>query len=264
MLSGKLGLEKKGGNLGYAAVIHVSLWLALLLSSSGCVNAKVNNQHNSTLDRKMVMAIIVEEANAQNFDPALALAIAQVESNFNPSAESHAGARGVMQIMPKTAREEFGLNAALMFDARTNIRTGITFMKQLLQRYGDIKFSLSHYNGGSRVMKKDGTFQVIPATKNYVAKVLAVRPSFKGYLKDKYLVDQPELLFAGLVKHNSASLSYRKTKIAAKEEMLQFKQQFKQQSKQRVSVGFRENVAQLKVNANKRAQVLGWESVYPN
>lgn len=134
-----------------------------------------------SLDREMVMEIIVEEATSKGVDPALALAVAQVESNFDPNVVSHAGARGVMQIMPKTARDEFGINPALLFDARTNIRTGVTFLKQLQKRYGNVAFALSHYNGGSRVTKPDGTLQVIPATRGYVDKVLSGMKRYSSY-----------------------------------------------------------------------------------
>lgn len=52
-----------------------------------------------------IKRLLVREANrSQHVPPSLALAVAQAESNFNPDAESHAGARGVMQIMPATGR----------------------------------------------------------------------------------------------------------------------------------------------------------------
>jgi len=134
-----------------------------------------------SLDRETVKDIVVEEAKRQGVDPALALAVAQVESNFDPNVVSHKGARGVMQIMPKTAREEFGINPTLLFDARTNIRTGVTFLKQLQNRYGNVEFALSHYNGGSRVTKPDGSYQVIPVTRGYVDKVLSKMKTYQQY-----------------------------------------------------------------------------------
>jgi hypothetical protein len=118
------------------------------------------------------MQAVVDEAVRQDFSPSLALAIAHVESNFNPRATSHAGARGVMQIMPATGRGEFGLRAAQLYDRDTNIRTGIKFMKQLINTYdGRVDIALSHYNGGSRVRGKYGRLSIIPATRGYVTKV---------------------------------------------------------------------------------------------
>jgi len=142
-----------------------------LMMFIGFMMVSVNSY--AAYDRDAVMTMVKMEANKQGVDPALALAVAHVESNFNPHAVSHKGARGVMQIMPNTARGEFGLNPALLFDPQTNIYTGIKFIKQLTQQYGRIDYALSHYNGGSRVRGRDGRLQVIPATKPYVDKVLA-------------------------------------------------------------------------------------------
>ncbi|OUR90590.1 hypothetical protein A9Q81_19085 [Gammaproteobacteria bacterium 42_54_T18] len=144
-----------------------------------------------SLDRDAVKEIVVEEAKLQGVDPALVLAVAQVESDFDPNVVSHKGARGVMQIMPKTARDEFGINPALLFDARTNIRTGVTFLKQLQNRYGKVEFALSHYNGGSRVTKPDGSYQVIPVTRGYVDKVLSKMKTFQQYETPSWLAYTP-------------------------------------------------------------------------
>jgi len=140
-----------------------------------------------SLDRDTVKDIVVEEAMLQGVDPALALAVAQVESNFDPNVVSHKGARGVMQIMPKTARDEFGINPTLLFDARTNIRTGVTFLKQLQNRYGNVEYALSHYNGGSRVTRPDGSYQVIPVTRGYVDKVLSKMKTYQKYVNPSWL-----------------------------------------------------------------------------
>jgi len=59
-------------------------------------------------------------------------------------------------------------------------RTGIRFIKQLKERYGDTEIALSHYNGGSRVKGKDGSLRVIPATRGYVDKVLAKAEGFRS------------------------------------------------------------------------------------
>ena len=82
--------------------------------------------------------------------PALALAVARVESNFDAAALSHKGARGVMQIMPATARGEFGVPADALWDPVVNIRLGLEYLADLHDRYGGRwDAALSHYNGGS-------------------------------------------------------------------------------------------------------------------
>ena len=129
------------------------------------------------LSKSQVRALVVREAERQRVDPAMALAIARAESDFNPRALSPAGARGVMQIMPATARGEFGVAADRLWDPALNVRLGIMFYKQLFNRYGREDIALSHYNGGSRVRTPRG-LRVIPATQSYVDRVLRYRMAY--------------------------------------------------------------------------------------
>ncbi|MFT6896673.1 MAG: hypothetical protein ACJA13_001076 [Paraglaciecola sp.] len=122
---------------------------------------------------------LITESLKQGLDPALALAIAKVESDFNADAVSHAGAVGVMQIMPATAEQEFGVSRYRLKHPQTNIRLGITFIKQLLASYNNrLDIALSHYNGGSAVRTKSGGLRVIPATQSYVNKVMGHKSRF--------------------------------------------------------------------------------------
>jgi hypothetical protein len=125
---------------------------------------------------------VISEAKRQNLPPSLALAIAKVESNFNHKALSHAGAKGVMQIMPRTAEQVFGVSRNRLFEPDINIELGVRFIKKLLKRYDDrLEIALSHYNGGSRVRNKHGELSVMPATRNYVDKVLTTQREFLRY-----------------------------------------------------------------------------------
>lgn len=189
---------RKGQRMQWAVIIAFIVLTALSSHSFARLS----------LDRETVKEIVVEEAKLQGVDPALALAVAQVESDFDPNVVSHKGARGVMQIMPKTARDEFGINPTLLFDARTNIRTGVTFLKQLQKRYGKVEFALSHYNGGSRVTKPDGSYQVIPVTRGYVDKVLSKMKNFQKYENPSWLAYTP-----------ISTPSYRDMKEKAKENL---------------------------------------------
>lgn len=122
---------------------------------------------------------VIAEAKRQNMSPSLALAIAKVESNFDHQALSHAGAKGVMQIMPRTAEQVFGVSRSRLFDPDVNIELGITFLKKLLKRYDNrLDIALSHYNGGSGVKNRHGELRVMPATQGYVDKVLATQHDF--------------------------------------------------------------------------------------
>lgn len=125
---------------------------------------------------------VIGEAKRQNMPPSLALAIAKVESNFNPQALSQAGAKGVMQIMPRTAEQVFGVSRNRLFEPDVNIKLGVKFIKKLLERYDDrLDIALSHYNGGSGVKNRHGELSVMPATQNYVDKVLATQQDYLQY-----------------------------------------------------------------------------------
>jgi soluble lytic murein transglycosylase-like protein len=120
-----------------------------------------------------IQRMVVEEAMNSRVPPALALAVARVESNFQPRAESPVGARGVMQIMPKTARTVFGVHESQLWDARLNIRLGIDFLEQLYTQYGRRwDLALSHYNGGTLAGGSGATAIPHDYTRKYVADVL--------------------------------------------------------------------------------------------
>ena len=122
-------------------------------------------------ERDRIRALIVVEAHDMGFSAALALAVAHAESFFDPDAESHKGARGVMQIMPATSLGEYGIHPDRLWEPRINVRLGIHFLKRLLRRYrGRTDLALSYYNGGSAVGEPPRG-RVIPATAAYVRKV---------------------------------------------------------------------------------------------
>ncbi len=125
------------------ALLGLSLAATLLASGAEARTTQ------GALDRTQIQRLVVAKAEATSLPPSLALALARVESNFRGDAESHKGARGVMQIMPRTAREEFGVAADELWDPRLNIQLGLGFLEQLIERYGGrLDLSLSHYNGG--------------------------------------------------------------------------------------------------------------------
>ena len=134
------------------------------------------------LSRPAVQQIVAEEALRMGVPVSLALAVAHAESNFDPAAESPKGARGVMQIMPATARGEYGIDADLLWQPRLNIRLGLHFLKRLLERYrGRIDHALSYYNGGSAVGDLPYA-RVIPATAKYVKRVRRLQSRYRNMI----------------------------------------------------------------------------------
>ena len=122
--------------------------------------------------QRIQQAIIEESHKSTHVTPALALAIAEIESDFRAKPISPKGAVGIMQIMPLTAKTVFNVPRYKLFNPTVNIRLGVTFLDQLITRYhGRIDLALSHYNGGSKVGAWPNS-RIIPATKPYVRKVL--------------------------------------------------------------------------------------------
>ena len=137
-------------------------------------------------NKEDIQKIIISESQKSKYvTPALALAVAEIESGFRADPISSKGAIGVMQIMPLTAKSVFNVPRFQLFDPMLNIQLGVRFLDQLIAQYhGRIDLALSHYNGGSKVGKWPDS-RIIPATKPYVKKVLAAAQRHKHTLPQR-------------------------------------------------------------------------------
>ena len=115
--------------------------------------------------------MIEEVAHEYHLDPQLLHAVIKVESGYDPRALSPKGARGLMQLMPDTARR-FGASDA--FDPRENVQAGARYLVWLLDLFkGDIALALAGYNAGEQAVIRAGyRLPDYPETRNYVPKVL--------------------------------------------------------------------------------------------
>ena len=110
---------------------------------------------------------------AQRWNVSAALISAQLyaESNFNPFAQSPAGAQGIAQFMPGTAR---AMGLANPFDAAEAIDAQARLMRDLLRRFASVPLALAAYNAGPAPVAACGCIPSYPETRAYVAKILGL------------------------------------------------------------------------------------------
>jgi len=115
-------------------------------------------------------SLIVAAAYRYKVEPAIIKAIIMAESGFNSKAVSKVGARGLMQLMPRTARY---LGVEDSFKPAHNIDAGVRYFKYLLDKFdGEIELALAAYNAGSYNVRKYGGIPPFKATQFYINKVL--------------------------------------------------------------------------------------------
>lgn len=126
-------------------------------------------------------SLIVREARANHLDPALVKAVIAAESNFSPSAVSRAGAQGLMQLMPETAE---GLGVEDPFHVSQNVSGGSRYLREMLDRYGDVSRALAAYNAGPTAVDRYRGIPPYPETEAYVKRVLAYYRGYRGEFEE--------------------------------------------------------------------------------
>ena len=114
-------------------------------------------------------AIVRRVAAEHGLDPRLLHAVLIVESAYRPDAVSSAGAQGLAQLMPGTARD---LGVADPFDPAQNVAGGGAYVAQMLARYEDMRLALAAYNAGPGRVDRAGGVPAIPETQAYVDSVI--------------------------------------------------------------------------------------------
>ncbi len=114
---------------------------------------------------------ITGAASRYNLPGKLISGVIHAESGFDVSAVSHAGARGLMQLMPETARQ---LGVENPFDIRENIDAGARYLRKMLDLFdGSLEKALAAYNAGPAAVKRFAGDVPYTETRNYVARVLS-------------------------------------------------------------------------------------------
>ena len=174
--SGAVSLDTVQQILGFTpqtdAPVDTSPVTDTFTSSSSSANTTAANatSSGSVSSPENLEEYFKEASETYGVDINLLKAIARQESNFNPSATSSAGAMGVMQLMPSTAK---GLGVTNAYDAQENIMGGAKLMAQNLKKYnGDVSLALAAYNAGGGTVDKYGGIPPFKETQNYVKQVL--------------------------------------------------------------------------------------------
>ncbi|WP_250028070.1 transglycosylase SLT domain-containing protein [Paractinoplanes maris] len=112
--------------------------------------------------------LFVKAGNRYGVSPKLLAAVAKVESSYNPGAVSKAGAQGLMQLMPSTAR---GLGVKNSFDPEQAINGGAKLLARNLREFKSLPLALAAYNAGGGAVHKYGGIPPFSETQAYVPKV---------------------------------------------------------------------------------------------
>jgi len=144
------------------------LWL--LAPSLGFLFIFTPSEDKESTSLKMKYDPIIRKmAGLYAVDPALVHSIISAESDYNRFAVSSKGARGLMQLMPETAKD-YGV--ADVFNAADNIKGGVRFLKDLQSAFGNrMDLILAAYNAGQKTVKKYDGVPPYPETKNYISQV---------------------------------------------------------------------------------------------
>jgi soluble lytic murein transglycosylase-like protein len=122
---------------------------------------------HAPLDSRPFADLIETVSLKHGVDPELVHAVVLAESGYRADARSRVGARGLMQVMPSTARD-FGIKN--LYDPHNNLEAGVQYLKFLLERF-DIKRAIAAYNAGPGAVRKYRGIPPYSETRNYVKKV---------------------------------------------------------------------------------------------
>lgn len=138
-------------------------------SRSGAAKAGGNGSKDTARYRRYD-GLIIEAARLYQLPEPFIRAVMRVESDFNPTVVSRAGAMGLMQLMPKTARS---MGVSDPFDVRQNILGGARYLRILANRFkGDLVLTVAAYNAGEGAVEKYNGIPPYKETQRYVRRVL--------------------------------------------------------------------------------------------
>jgi soluble lytic murein transglycosylase-like protein len=157
--------------------IPSAFFIAFLVTSTlfGCSSGSFVPGVGRPLDAARLDRLVGSAARAHAVSAKLIAAVIQTESHGDPTAVSHAGAQGIMQLMPGTSLQYGVVNP---FDPAQNIEGGTRFLHDLLRRYrGNVRLALAAYNAGPGAVDAAHGIPHFAETRAYVARVVAAMPA---------------------------------------------------------------------------------------
>jgi soluble lytic murein transglycosylase-like protein len=141
--------------------------VAIASPATNAIPADIPTSGDAKLDK-----MIYEVSQREGVDPRFIHAVIWQESKYDPDARSHAGAQGLMQLMPATAKR-FGCDD--VSDPEKNIEAGTKYLSWLLKRFdGNVELALAGYNAGEGAVDKYNGVPPYNETQNYV-KIISQR-----------------------------------------------------------------------------------------
>lgn len=167
-------LQKKAYQSLYADLSQQSKSVGQSAAANG-VNGPVKmTARTSEFDR-----LIAETAQKYELEEALLKAVVHAESNFNPTAVSHAGAKGLMQLIDQTAAK---MGVTNVFNPVENVEGGARYLTQMLDYYnGNEALAVAAYNAGHEAVDHWGGIPPYAETQTYVPRVLDLRNQYRTW-----------------------------------------------------------------------------------
>lgn len=127
--------------------------------------------NTTTASKSQILNVVNQVAEKHGVDEKLVQALIKQESGFNPNAKSKAGAMGLMQLMPSTAKN---LGVQDPYNIVQNVEGGVKYLKSMLNKYnGNVILALAAYNAGPGAVDKYDGVPPYKETQNYVRNILA-------------------------------------------------------------------------------------------
>lgn len=167
---------------------------------------------------------LVQEAwvlgQRSGLEPTLLLAVMAIESSFNPFAQSHMGAQGLMQVMTRVHHDKYaifgGKNAA--FDPLTNLRVGVQVLRDCIRRAGSVAGGLKHYVGAANLSHDGGYGAKVLAEAGYLRQVAAgQKVAFNAALPQPGVAASAEAMVPSAAAAAAAARSGAKVGVQAAE-----------------------------------------------